>query len=204
MSDSIPSWNYNPILRQNSFDCSVDSPGSWLFSALDLKIAADRIDWRRKPVHDDEPSVGLHKVYRMLIGMSMESLLKGILVAQGTQILDAKGKLRRDFTTHDLCVLADRVDVRSFRFSEQDFKILGNLKPYIKWAGKYPLPVSTSGLIVVGHSSTEVIAEAGLWDRLYEHLRTIGWVSKGDGKRLYFDRSRYSPGEQGNSAEPVS
>jgi len=204
MSDPIPSWNYNPILRQSSFDSTVDSPGSWLFSALDLKTAADRIDWRRKPVRDDEPSVGLHRVYRMLIGMSMESLLKGILVAQGEQILNAKGKLGKDFTIHDLCVLAGRVDDRSFQFSEQDLKILRNLKPFIEWAGRYPLPISASGLIVVGHSSTEVIAEAGLWDRLYKHLITIGWVSKGGGKRLYFDRSRYSPGEQGNSAQPVS
>jgi hypothetical protein len=189
MADPIPSWDCNPLLRQGEFDCAVDSPGSWLFCALDLRTAADRIDWQRNPIREGERSLGLYSVYRMLMGMSMEALLKGILIAQGKQILD-KGKLKNDFSTHDLSKLARSADPSALTFSLDEFKILQNLTPYIVWAGKYPMPKVANGLIVKGHSSTEMGLERKLWDRLYEHLTNIGWVSKGRGKRLYFNTSK--------------
>jgi hypothetical protein len=188
MSEPIPSWKYNPLLKQMAFDCAVDSPGSWLFSAFDLKTAADRIDWLKNPIREEEPSLSLASVYRMLMGMSIEVLLKGILVAQGEQILDDKGRIKKDFAKHDLTKLAQRIDTEAFAFSQDDLEILDNLTPYIKWAGKYPLPRVAGDLIVKGHSSGETMRESGLWERLYEHLKDIGWVTKGDGKRLYFNR----------------
>ncbi|MCX5838801.1 MAG: hypothetical protein NTW71_09845 [Deltaproteobacteria bacterium] len=198
MSDSVPSWNYNPLLKQDSFDYTVDSPGTWLFSALDLKVAADRINWVSKPVRDDEPSIGLFKVYRMLIGMSMESLLKGILVAQGEQILNKQGKLRKEFATHDLHALAVRINTDALQFSDHDIKILANLKPFTEWAGRYPLPISADGLIVPGHSNIEVQLELELWRKLYDQLVKIGWITKAGGRRLYFDKGRNVSNEQEN------
>lgn len=189
MADPIPSWGYNPLLRQRSFDCAVDSPGPWLFSALNLRTAADRIDPDRNPIREDEPSLGLHWVYRMLMGMSIEALLKGILVAQGEQILH-RGKLRKGFTTHDLGNLAQKVDPSALTFSSDERKILKNLEPYIVWAGKYPLPRVANDLIVQGYSSHESGLERRLSDKLYEHLKSIGWVSKGGGKRLYFNTAK--------------
>jgi len=186
MADRIPSWDCNPLRRQGEFDCAVDSPGSWLFCALDLRTAADRIDWQRSPIRESERSLGLCSVYRMLMGMSMEALLKGILIAQGKQILD-KGKLKNDFTTHDLSKLAHSADPSALTFSPDEIKILQNLTPYILWAGKYPMPRLANDLIVKGHSSPEIGLERELWDRLYEYLARVGWVSKGHGRRLYFN-----------------
>lgn len=185
MNSQIPSWDYNQLLKQGSFDNLLDSPGSWLFTALNLRTAADRIDWERNPIREAEPSLGLHSVYRMLIGMSIEALLKGILVAQGEQVLD-NGKLSKNFATHDLTELVQRVDPSVLVFSSDESKILENLKPYIIWAGKYPIPKTANDLIAKGHSSIEIRLGRKLWDRLYEHLKNIGWVSKGSGKRLYF------------------
>jgi len=188
MNAPIPSWEYNPELRQCTFDYAVDSPGSWFFCALDLKVAADRLNWQTKPIKDEESSIGLHSVYRLLIGLSFENLLKGILVAQGDQIL-RDGKLHRDFTCHKLSEFAGRIDPSTFTFSKDDMKILKNLEHYVIWAGKYPFPKRPSELVVKGHSSIEIATELDLWDRLCEHLKSIGWITKGNGTKLYLNKS---------------
>ena len=178
-----PSFWDDPVCRQKAFDAGVQSPGAWIFSAIDLKTAAGRINWMDAPVRDEEPSLGLFHVYRMLIGMSIESLLKGILVAQGVNILDKNGKLNRDFTIHGLSVLASKIDPTQFTFSADELRVLKETEPYIVWAGKYPFPKSPSEGMTKTHSSMDLEIESRLWDRLYEHLANVGWVMKA-GKRL--------------------
>lgn len=186
-----PPWRakLNPLLKPRIFHATVASPGSWFFSALNLKTAADRIDPMMNPIREDEPSLGLYSVYQMLLGMSIEALLKGILVAQGEQVLK-NDKLKEDFTTHVLTMLAQKVDASSFVFSSDDLDILETLTPYIVWAGKYPLSKEANDMIVITFGSTERRLARDLWNRLYEHLRNIGWVSNGGGKRLYFNKAR--------------
>lgn len=119
----------------------------------------------------------------MLIGMSIESLLKGILVAQGVNILDRNAKLSREFTTHELSVLAGKIDATQFTFSADELRVLKETEPYIVWAGKYPFPKSPNEVMAKMHSSMDMEAESRLWDRLYEHLANVGWIMKA-GKRL--------------------
>ena len=172
----------DPFLRQWMFDSAVSSPGGWIFSAIDLKTAADRLNWLSNPVRDEEPSVGLFAIYRMLMGMSLECLLKGILVAQGVQVV-GKGDLTKEFATHALTALALKIDNSAFTFMAGELTTLANIEPYILWAGKYPFPKRPEELQAKTHSSTELNREAELWDRLYEHLKAVGWVMKG-GNRL--------------------
>jgi hypothetical protein len=177
--------------RELVFNATVDSPGSWIFRALDLKTAAHRIHPELNPVQEDEPSLGLIGVYWMLLGMSFEALLKGILVAHGEQVLNG-GKLAKSFTTHDLKGLAQKaVDVSSLVLSPDELVLLEFVTPYVVWAGRYPLPKTADdmmGGLSFSHTQDRPLRE--LWDRLYEHLRSIGWVIRGGGKRLYLDKSR--------------
>ena len=172
----------DPFLKQMMFDSAVSSPGAWLFSALDLKTAADRVNWLTNPIRDEEPSLGLFAIYRMLMGLSLECLLKGILVTRGERVLN-NGSMAREFATHELKALAHKVDSSAFAFTANELTILANTEPYILWAGKYPFPKRPEELLAKTHSSTELSREAELWNRLYEHLKAVGWVMKG-GDRL--------------------
>jgi hypothetical protein len=175
-------WD-DPLFRQREFDAGVQSSGAWIIRALDLTTAADRINWVNAPVRDEEPSLGLFRVFRMLNGMSIETLLKGILVAQGESILDKNGKLNPTFSVHKLPELASKIDPTQFSFSADDLRILRETEPYVVWAGKYPFPKSEKEVMSISHSSMDMEKEIDLWNRLYEHLANIGWIMKG-GKRL--------------------
>jgi hypothetical protein len=183
-SSGTPTVWDDALFRQRAFDAGIQSPGVWIFSAIDLKTAADRLNWQDSPVRDDEPSLGLFSVYRMLIGMSLESLLKGIIAAQGVNILDSKGKLSREFTSHKLSTLASKVDATQFVFSSEELRVLEATEPYVIWAGKYPFPKSYEDVTYIKtHSLKDLQIELALWDRLYEHLANIGWIMK-MGKKL--------------------
>jgi hypothetical protein len=147
-------------------------------SACDLKTAADRLNWQDAYARGEEPRFLPAHVYRMVIGMSIESLLKGILVAHKVAILDENGKLRKDFTTHNLSSLARKIDSTQFTFSEDEMRVLKETEPYIRWAGKYPFGKSADEGMAKTHSSIDMEIENRLWDRLYEHLANVGWLMK--------------------------
>jgi hypothetical protein len=66
---------------------------AWFVTSLNLKTAADRLNWLTNPIREEEQSLGLSAVYRMLIGMATEAILKGIIVAQTGNVLDSNRAL---------------------------------------------------------------------------------------------------------------
>jgi hypothetical protein len=109
-------------------------------------------DWRYLPI------------YLMLIGFVLENLLKGILIAQG-QPLDSR-KLN-----HGLKRYADQV--RGLEFAEFEKEHLARLEPYVKCAGRYPMPKTSDDLIVIGHSKQFHDDELALCQKLYDHLQSL-------------------------------
>ena len=122
----------------------------------------------------------------MLMGMAMERMLKGIIVAQLGNVLKPNRSLLDSFKTHDLKKLANEITKNdpSFVFSSEEINVLDKLRPYIEWAGKYPIPINEKEYMVKIHSNTDIDLETRLWGRLREHLKSIGWIMKGS-KRLY-------------------
>jgi len=147
-----------------------------------------RLDWLQHPVREDEPSVSLASVYRFLVALSFENLLKGIVIAHGENL----GTVVK--FGHKLVDLAKKVVTSSaVVFSKEEMRLLEGLEPYLTWAGRYPLPKDPDALIVRSHSSVEHDSELKLWDRLYGHLEAVGWfVKDGEGgrRRLYVTRER--------------
>jgi len=135
---TMPSW-----MKNQSFQAAADSPGGWLLMALPLKVAAERLDWLVHPVRQEERCLSLMPVYRMMMGMSLENLLKGILAEQGLPVLDKKGRLSKDYGTHNLATLAGKVT--ALTFTNEELQVLAALSEYIKWAGKFPLPRICAG-----------------------------------------------------------
>ena len=46
-------------VKERIFDATIESPGSWLLEAMQLKVAAERIDWLFKPVTEAEQTLSL-------------------------------------------------------------------------------------------------------------------------------------------------
>ena len=182
----------DPELKERFFAAAEESPGSWLITAMSLHAAAARLDWLAAPVRDDESSVGFIREYRMLLGLSFENLLKGIIslvrIEAGQQ-----PPLPRECLHHSLAKLATRPEVGKVSLSPQEVSLLDGMTPFVEWSGKYPLPKKYESYIVSGHSNHEHDAELVLWKRLADFLADRSWVMKGGperigGNRLYIKR----------------
>lgn len=172
-------------LKKELFDAVIESPGSWLIEAMQLKVAAERIDWLFKPLTEDEQTASLMTTYRFLIGLSFENLIKGILHAQGNKLIE-NGEFAKLFSKHDLGYLVKKLDPSKINITEEEKNILDELTLYVKWAGRYPLSKYSNDMIVKMHDSGKHRRELELWEKLKEHLGNISWIMKGTpGKKGY-------------------
>lgn len=158
------------------FSSAERSPASWLVRALQLREAAKRLDW----IHDlaaKEGGLGFVAEYRLLLGLSFENLVKGIVVAQRLRKDDADPL--RGILHHKLSRLFREIDSSCLALDNEEVTHLEGLTPYIEWAGRYPLPKKAKDYFMRGHSSTEHNLELVLWNRLFAYLKQIGWMPKG-------------------------
>ncbi len=158
--------------QQHFFNAISKSPKTWMLQALYLKTAAARLDvWNpqnKVPVMDITSE--LHQMlpmYRMLIGMSIEILLKAILISQGLPA-GQDGQLDSAFNSHNLNWLASEV---KFRRSEKERELFDELEEFIVWLGRYPIPKRAEEWQCAGHGSTMHKLEQEIWDRLWEYAK---------------------------------
>lgn len=164
-------------VRKWLFESAQTSPGTWLIQAIKLRDAARRIDW----VNADQAEVLVTSfpiIYRFLISLSIENLVKGILIAE---------RMRREYCdplrglmTHGLKELAEEIQGLPEPLTTLELDLLSIMAVYIKWAGRYPFPRRLDQYQVRAHSSAEHKAEIELWNRLAAYLKTIGWFSMGE------------------------
>ena len=174
-----------------SFECTLDSPGSWYFSAWRLKRAAEEIDTftllgrgfsNQQAKGRDAELQFLTPVYRFLLGQAFENLLKGIIIAHGKPA-GSNGKLLESFRKHEIKSLLEKLDPSQCTLTSEEQAILFDLQQYVEWAGRYPIPTKAdTHQIVLGYSSEQHRKELELWERLSQHLRDIGWFKKDHGK----------------------
>lgn len=169
--------------RERFFAAAEESPGSWLITAMRLRAAAARLDWLAAPVREDESSTGFVREYRMLLGLSFENLLKGIISLVRIES-GQRPPLPRECLHHSLATLATRSEVGIVSLSPQEIELLGSITPFIEWSGKYPLPKKLESYTCSGHSNHEHDAEHVLWERLAAFLADRSWVMKGGSKRM--------------------
>lgn len=80
---------------------------------------------------------GLVSVYFLLMGYSIENLLKGILLSQKPELFHPSERMKR-FGHHKLIRLCNEVGVE---LQSDEKKWLMKLTEYIEWQGKYPIPL---------------------------------------------------------------
>jgi hypothetical protein len=183
-------------MKKLSFECKLDSPAAWWHTAWMLKRAAEEIDTFNLPGKGflnhtakgrDAELYQLMPVYRFLMGRSFENLLKGILIAHGEPAgSDRKlDELNKSFTTHKISELGKKLK-NKFDLDDEEIEILKENEPYMLWSGCYPISKEAENYeIVLTYSSEKNRKELELWERLSEHLNDVGWIKKGDGRKIY-------------------
>lgn len=106
---------------KKTYNRMKDESGYWYSRAKDLLISA-KVLWNSL----DKNSF-CRNVYKMLMGMAFESLIKAVLTQRNISFQ----------YIHNLRRLAQQADIK---LSEEEFNLLDILSEYILWAGKYPVP----------------------------------------------------------------
>jgi hypothetical protein len=162
-------------------------------NAIWLKRAAEEIDWWKHQNADINSPEGdfvfMLPVFHLLYGLSFENLLKGIIVAQ-RGCAGAAGTVDADLTTHSMKDLVSLLDKTKAPISKEELDVLNNLERYVVWAGRYPLPKKPKGIFAKTFSYDEYQLMISLWDRLFALLRSIGYITKGGGFKLWTDSSK--------------
>jgi len=144
----------------------LNDPNRWFNEAILLKNIADDIYLKfGKEIHDgergrilvhsvmsDKPEIvgpyGLIGPCKMMIGLALENIVKGLLVKR-------EGKFLREWigiNGHDLKRLI--TDLLDFSVSDIEKDLLKDLSSYVHWAGRYPAPKSSNAfkdLLPKGH-----------------------------------------------------
>ena len=183
----------DPELRKRFFEAAEESPGSWLLSAQRLRAAAARLDWLVVPVRDDENTISFLAVYRMLLGLAFENVLKGVISLVRIEAGE-NPPLPKDCLHHSLRILAARPECAVLGLTSHEIELLDDMTQFVEWSGKYPLPKKADSYLLAGHSNREHAAELVLWDRMVQILFERCWIMKGgpahlDGNRLYLKNS---------------
>lgn len=125
-------------------------PLSWLAQARGLKASADlllpalKIAIAEPPAREgvQERRIALVHSYFLLIAYAMENVIKGILIGRDASVVtDARvpGNLLRD-GGHDIASAG--VEILDLR--DDEINLLERLNTYLKWSGRYPLPLKAS------------------------------------------------------------
>jgi hypothetical protein len=170
----------DPFLKKALFENTLSSPGNWYCQARELKAAADRLDYTKFPVYDEEDTVSHIGPYQMLLGFAFENLLKGLIIFFRLRAGESQTLLKTHFT-HDLSRLANDPFCAPLHLTLAEIATLDRLSQYGIWAGRYPIPKSEADLAVVYHGSREYAAEQALWDRLTKFFHERAWIKKWDG-----------------------
>ena len=174
-------------LKELCYQSALESPGAWLLQAMTLKAAADRLDPYAFPARDDEDAIWFGPQYCMLLGMSFETMLKGLIAFQR---LDSGLPPSELPAHHELERLARMPECAFVTFTPGEIDVLRELTPFIVWGGRYPIPLKAEKYEARAHGTKRQAAASALWTRLFVILRDSGWIMKGGpsskgGFRLY-------------------
>ncbi len=86
-----------------------------------------------------EPEIG--PVAMMLYGLSIENLLKSVLIKKGGAF-NENGKFK--YASHLLLNLMEKANIE---ITEEENFLLERLEQYIIWCGKYPAPLKVEGVL---------------------------------------------------------
>lgn len=136
-------------------------PGTWKLNAIILLRASDKIydaysaAKRHEEEHDEDIhgllkeqevedllDLQLYPIYLLLIGYTVESLVKGIIFSKNPSLLISGEKLSEDHTKNH--ALVDRYQETGLPMDRDTKAILSGLEQFIVWKGRYAIPKNIS------------------------------------------------------------
>lgn len=177
-------------LKEQLFSNSQESSGSWLLKGLNLKAAADRLDWKRFPCEDEENATSFIGVYKMLLGLAFENILKGYISLIRLENNEVE-ILPNCYLIHDLKKLAEKSECQALQMTFDEINILDGFSAYVIWAGCYPVPKEFKKMQSISSSSKEYTATLVLWERIANLLQEKAFITQGDREtitRLYMNQ----------------
>lgn len=130
-------------------------------AADDLWAAADRGSSRFNELFPENPETGergpqlvgflpddfrtmsamsYRRIALMLLGMAFEAQAKALLLERHPEAVDVeKGRIHPELATHDLVALLARCGLP---MQKAEIDAVRSLAEYVKWAGRYPVPIS--------------------------------------------------------------
>jgi hypothetical protein len=124
-----------------------NNPNAWLTWVYTLTEASKRLrpkpDASRTLPDGQELMLMTDAVYAMLLGYAFECGLKGLWVQKGNRIV-ADGRLQRiaNVGDHELLQLANAVGIAEIEPTMEELDALNRLTPFIRFAGRYPIPIT--------------------------------------------------------------
>ena len=153
--------------RKDTFSKEAALPATWVIRARYLKYTADRIDCT-----SNEGMSRLVWVNYMLMGMAIESLIKGHMIYRGIEPFDKKegGNIRNNnaFKSHDLHILAEKIACPALPISTEELELLEKLSEFVKWVVRYPVPLNAYKMGPKQASLIEYNKIQELYSRLHE------------------------------------
>lgn len=168
---------------QEEYRRCLSWPMCWLSIAESLRRSAN-ILWEvvqrdndkifKEGSEDIQPSISQNCL--LLLGLSMENLLKGICVSKYGAFNNGN---EFKFTTHNLLVLCEKSGVE---IAGDEYHLLELLEQFVIWAGKFPGPLKYTDLIprylsndgfapLNVRSGSDIINAFKLIDRLTKELK---------------------------------
>ena len=111
----------------------------------------------------------LYRPAQLLMGLSLEVLLKGLIVAANPAIVDSDA-LPESLKTHSLKGLFERANVAQ-PDTEEGRRLILQLSDAVEWVSKYPVPTKSAHLERTKHGGTEPFGQFHEDFPLYESIR---------------------------------
>jgi len=176
-----------PGEKPNSFHDLGRDPAAWRHSAVWLKTASDMLRYPPKKgggAFDidkvtNAPSTFLLPTALMLLGLSFENLIKGLIVAAEPSVF-ISGGLDREFAKHDCSKLAAILErTTSERISPAEMNVIEPLEQFVLWGGRYPTPSQDSEFArqLESDGVSDSRREAA-WKRLFDLLSAEGTTTR--------------------------
>lgn len=105
-------------------------------------LEEERLDSLGEAALGQSFELGHEDTAMMLIGMAIENLLKGILIARDSSLIE-NGKTASRLKTHDLTKL---ITWAGISIDKYDTQLCALLSDFITWQGRYPVPLESSAI----------------------------------------------------------
>jgi len=188
--------------RSEQLKLGATFPGSWRSKSRMLRHAASRL---RELQHDailrmhargraefeaggmgegiaklegqelqDHEDAELGSIYLLLMGYAIENLIKGILMLRHKEYFKPTGEIT-SIGTHKLVSLCQQCGIQLLG---EESTLLDKLIKYIRWAGRYPVPLKTKEMLPINPSrgdSSWTWSEGGAFHppEIYERVESL-------------------------------